>query len=94
MTDPTAIDHAPVNVNPSVAPVAISATTRALLIGGFAALADHYMKSETAIIAVLACSGAVVTALASVWSRVQNLKLLRYFAHMLPDEVATVSKPA
>lgn len=95
MTDPDAAPAGapdPITVKATMTPVVMSETTKAILVAGLAALADHFMKSETALAAVLAASGAVATALWGVWSRVRTWGALRHLADLVDDSIAVVGK--
>lgn len=91
MTDSTTSD--PIVVRAHVAPVVMSESAKLVLIAMFAAAADHFLHSDIAIGAVVACGGVLATAVWGLWSRVHNWKVLRFFASILPNEVATVGKP-
>lgn len=90
MTDTTTTD--PIVVKAHMAPVVMSEGAKLVMIAGFAALADHFMHSEIAIGAVVAAGGVLATAVWGLWSRVHNWRVLRFFASILPNDVATVGK--
>jgi hypothetical protein len=83
----------PITVKAAVGPVVMSESTKLIGIAIFAALADHFMHSETAIIAVVAASGAVLTALWALWHRVRTWGALRYLASLVDNSVAVVKEP-
>lgn len=82
----------PINVEPHAAPVAMSEASRAVILGGCALAVDHFMHSETAIIAVLAGAGFLVTAAYSLAHRLTIWKRLRFLANLAPNSIATVGK--
>jgi len=63
MTDETK----PITVKASAAPVITSETFKAIALGGFAIAADQFMHSETAIVAVLAAAGFMLTCFWGLW---------------------------
>jgi hypothetical protein len=91
MTDETT--PAPFNVEAHAAPVAMSEASRAMILGGCALAVDHFMHSETAIIAVLAGAGFLLTAGYSLVHRLTIWGRLRRLAGIVDDSVATVGKP-
>lgn len=88
MTDPTPSE--PINVKPHATAVVMSESTKLIMIALFAAAADHFLHSEAAIGVVVACGGVLATAVWGLWSRVHNWRVMRFFANLLPSDVATV----
>jgi hypothetical protein len=84
---------APITVKPTAAPVVMSESGKLIAVAGFAVVADRFMHSETAIIAVMAASGAILTLAWGLWHRLRSWGALRYLASLVDDEVATVGKP-
>lgn len=80
----------PISVKATAAPVVISESTKAILLGGFALAADHFMHSESAIIAVLAAAGFMLTGLWGLWHRLRTWGALRFLADKVDDAVAIV----
>jgi hypothetical protein len=89
MTD-TSTPTNPIDVKPHMAPVVMSESTKLVMIALFAAAADHFLHSDIAIGAVVACGGVLATALWGLWTRVHNWRALRFLANLAPSEVATV----
>lgn len=85
-------DSAPITVKASAAPVVMSESTKVVLVAFFAVLADHFIRSDLAMGAVMAASGALATAVWGVWRRLKQWKALRALANLLPDEIARVGK--
>lgn len=83
----------PITVKASMAPVVMSESTKLILVAFFAMIADRYMHSETAIIAVMAASGALATFVWGLWHRVRSWGALRFLASIVDDSVAVVGKP-
>lgn len=90
MTDPTTTPADPINVRAHMAPVVMSESTKLILMALFAAAADHFLHSESAIAVVVACGGVLATGVWSLWVRVHNWRVMRYFANLLPSDTATV----
>lgn len=81
-------------VRPSAAPVVLSESTKLILIAGLGFAADHFMHSETAIVAVMAAGGAIATAAWSVWVRLSNWGIMKKLANLVDDSIAVVGHPA
>lgn len=90
MTDQSPVTAEPINVKAHMAPVVMSESTKLIMIALFAAAADHFLHSEAAIGVVVACGGVLATGVWSLWARVHNWRVMRYFANLLPSETATV----
>ena len=82
----------PITVRANASTVVMSESTKLIGMAVCAAVADHFMRSETALIAVLAASGAVVTLAWGLWRRLMTWKALKLLATLLPDEIARVGK--
>ncbi|MFA6043608.1 MAG: hypothetical protein WC718_01375 [Phycisphaerales bacterium] len=89
MTDETK----PITVKATATPVVMSEGGKLIAVAGFAVVADRFMHSETAIIAVMAASGAILTLVWGLWHRLRSWGALRYLASLVDDEVATVGNP-
>ena len=80
----------PITVKASAAPVITSETFKAIALGGFAIAADQFMHSETAIVAVLAAAGFMLTCFWGLWHRLRTWGALRFLAGHVSDDVAVV----
>lgn len=63
---------------------------RVILLGGCAIGADHFMRSETAIMAVMAAAGFVAAYGYGVFKTVRGHFDKRAMARLLPDDIAVV----
>lgn len=82
----------PIVVKATATPVVMSEGFKIAITAGLAWAADHFMHSETAIIAVIAAGGIVATFLWGVWHRLRSWSALRFLASIVPDSVAKVGK--
>lgn len=87
MTDPAAT---PIVVKASAAPVVMSESFKVIVVAGLAAVADHFMKSETALVAVVAAGGAVATVCWGVYQRLRTWRALKALANAVEDSVAVL----
>jgi len=83
----------PITVKPTATPVVMSESGKLIAVAGFAVVADRFMHSETAIIAVMAGSGAILTLVWGLWHRLRSWGALRYLASLVDDSEAVVGKP-
>lgn len=81
-----------IRVKATASPVVMSESTKVVLIAGLAVVADRFMTSDTAIVAVLAAGGALATFAWGLWVRLTSWRALRFLAGQVGDEVAVVGK--
>lgn len=82
----------PISVKASAGPIAAQEAFKAVVVAGCAWAMSSLIKSELALAAALPAAAIVATMAWSAWQRVSNWRVMRFFANLLPDNVAVVGK--
>lgn len=80
----------PIVVKASAAPVVMSETFKVIVVAVLAAVGDHFMHNETAIVTVLAAGGAVATVLWGIYQRLRTWRALKTLASAVEDHIAVL----
>lgn len=93
MTDQTPELRPQLQVQEHAVSVAMSESTRVILIAGLAFLAAQFIHNDAVMGAVMAALGVVATWLYGVYRRIRTWSALKYLSTFVDDRIARIGKP-